>query len=112
MKGGDIMSKLKGLFKSRNSYTDFDSLPIMLNVSQLAAIMQISRAGAYNLINSEGFPKIIVGTKRVLVAKAALIQWLEEQKSKINGNTNSSINGGINHYGKTLKRTRDNKKTE
>ena len=47
------MSKLKRV------YTDFESLPLMLNIENIATVLRISRAGAYKLVNSEGFPKVI-----------------------------------------------------
>lgn len=36
------------------TYKSFDELPLMLNVVQVAAVLGISRAGAYELVHSEG----------------------------------------------------------
>lgn len=37
------------------TYKNYDELPLMLNVVQVAAVLGISRAGAYELVHSEGF---------------------------------------------------------
>ena len=38
------------------TYKNYDELPLMLNVVQVAAVLGISRAGAYELVHGEGFP--------------------------------------------------------
>ena len=40
------------------TYKNYDELPLMLNVVQVAAVLGISRAGAYELVHSEGFPTL------------------------------------------------------
>ena len=44
------------------TYKNYDELPLMLNVVQVAAVLGISRAGAYELVHSEGFPALKIGT--------------------------------------------------
>ena len=39
------------------TYKNYDELPLMLNVVQVAAVLGISRAGVYELVHSEGFPR-------------------------------------------------------
>ena len=70
------MTKLKKSVHS-NAFTDFDSLPLLLDVKDISKLMKISKAGAYNLINTKGFPKCLVG-KRVLVPKQKLIEWIND----------------------------------
>ena len=53
----------------------FNDLPDILDASQIASALRISRAGAYNLLNSEHFPTLHIG-RRKLVMKNDLIQWL------------------------------------
>lgn len=48
---------------------------------EVAAYLGISRTGAYNLMQAHGFPSFRIG-KRVLVTRAALEHWLEEQQRK------------------------------
>ncbi len=53
----------------------FDELPLMLNVVQVAAVLGISRAGAYELVHSEGFPALKIGS-RIVVPKDKLREWI------------------------------------
>ena len=43
------------------TYTSLDQLPITLRADELAAVLGISRAGAYTLMRSKGFPTIFIG---------------------------------------------------
>ena len=45
------------------TYKNYDELPLMLNVVQVAAVLGISRAGAYELVHSEGFPTLKIGSQ-------------------------------------------------
>ena len=60
------------------NYCSFDELPIMLSISQVATVLGISRAGAYELSHSKGFPALTIGT-RIVVPKNRLIAWVEER---------------------------------
>ena len=59
----------------------YDQLPLALNANQVAAVLGISRAGAYNLMRSEGFPTLFIG-KRMVVPKDKLLAWMNEQVGK------------------------------
>ena len=63
------------------NYTSYDQLPLALRAEDVAQILGISRAGAYTLLHSEGFPCIHIG-KRMLVQRDAFLRWLEEQRVK------------------------------
>lgn len=65
-------------------YTDWDLLPWGLSVQQVSQILGISRAGAYSLAHTEGFPCILVG-KRMIVPKDRLLRWVEEKLERKNG---------------------------
>ena len=54
----------------------YANLPDVLNASMLAETLSISRAGAYQLLNSEDFPTLQIG-KRKLVPKDKLIAWID-----------------------------------
>ncbi len=54
----------------------FDDLPDILDASQIASVLRISRAGAYNLLSSADFPTLHIG-RRKLVMKSDLITWLK-----------------------------------
>ena len=38
-----------------STYTSYDDLPLMLSVAEVAAVLGISRAGAYELARSNSF---------------------------------------------------------
>lgn len=58
------------------TYKNYDELPLMLNVVQVAAVLGISRAGAYELVHSEGFPTLKIGS-RIVVPKNKLREWID-----------------------------------
>ena len=64
---------------------NYENLPAVLNASQLAAALGISRAGAYQLLNTRTFPTLRIG-KRLLVPKDKLIDWIEQNTGGGNGN--------------------------
>ena len=66
----------KGTFKS------YEDLPLMLSVPEMAAVLGISRAGAYELARSEGFPALRIGT-RIVIPKDKLQEWVDRQIEKI-----------------------------
>ncbi len=47
---------------SRELFTD---LPEVLDARQIAATLRISRASAYNLLNSEDFPTLRIGRRNL-----------------------------------------------
>ena len=57
-------------------YKSYDELPLMLSVPEMAAILGISRAGAYELARSKGFPSLSIGS-RIVVPKDKFIAWVE-----------------------------------
>ena len=59
-------------------YKSYDELPLMLSVPEVAAVMGISRAGAYELARSENFPSLSIGS-RIIVPKDKFIAWIEAQ---------------------------------
>jgi excisionase family DNA binding protein len=62
-------------------YTNYDQLPIVLNADQLALALGISRANAYQLMHSKGFPTLRIG-KRMLVPKDKFLEWLDSKAEK------------------------------
>lgn len=63
---------------------NYDALPAVLNATQLATVLGISRAGAYQLLNTESFPTLRIG-KRMLVPKDKLIDWIEQNTGGVGG---------------------------
>lgn len=64
---------------------NYENLPAVLNANQLAAALGISRAGAYQLLNTRTFPTLRIG-KRLLVPKDKLIDWIEQNTGGGNAN--------------------------
>ena len=62
------------------TYTSYEQLPLALNADDVAAVLGISRANAYTLMRSKGFPTLIIG-KRMTVPKDKLLEWMDEQMS-------------------------------
>ena len=58
--------------------TSLDAMPVCLKVDDVAAALGISRAHAYDLTNSQGFPRLAIG-KRIVIPKTAFARWLEEK---------------------------------
>lgn len=60
------------------SYKTYDDLPLMLSVPDVAQVLRISRAGAYELARSRDFPSMKVGS-RIIIPKDKLLLWIEKQ---------------------------------
>ena len=56
----------------------FETMPDVMDAKQLAEALQISKAGAYNLLNSPDFPTLWIGGRK-LVMKHDLLEWLRSQ---------------------------------
>ena len=57
-----------------------NNLPPVLNAMQLASVLGISRAGAYNLLNSTDFPTLHVGGRK-MVASSKLLDWIDKNSN-------------------------------
>ena len=68
-----LRRKEKHLNKSK--YTNYNDLPLMLSVLDVASALGISRAGAYELVRSVGFPSLRIGS-RIVVPKEKFIDWI------------------------------------
>ena len=56
----------------------FETMPDVMDARQIAEALQISKAGAYNLLNDPDFPTLRIGGRK-LVMKADLMDWLKGQ---------------------------------
>ena len=64
-------------------FKNYDDLPLMLSVPDLTEALGISRAGAYELVKSEGFPALHIGN-RILIPKEELIVWIKDNIGRAN----------------------------
>ena len=58
-------------------YQSYEELPATLCVPDIADVLGISRAGAYDLVKTPGFPALHIGT-RILIPKDAFLGWIKE----------------------------------
>ena len=49
-----------------SKYKNFEDLPLILSVPEVGEVLGISRAGAYELVRSAGFPHIKIGNRIVV----------------------------------------------
>ena len=62
----------------KNNFTSYDQLPLALSAEEVAQVLGISRANAYALMHSKGFPTLKIG-KRMTVPMDKLMEWMEKQ---------------------------------
>ena len=65
----------------QSTYKSYAELPLMLSVPEVAAVLGISRAGAYDLARSRDFPSLNIGS-RIVVPKEKFIAWVEQKVSE------------------------------
>lgn len=59
-------------------FKNYDELPIMLSVNQVAKALGISRTSSYELVRSKGFPSMTIGS-RIVIPKEEFISWIKDQ---------------------------------
>ena len=64
-------------YSMRSQFTSYEQLPITLTADHIAAALGISRANAYILLRSDGFPTLHIG-KRMVVPKDRFLQWISD----------------------------------
>ena len=77
---GELPKSEEVIVMTREYYSN-DQLPCMLNADKIAKYLEISRAGAYELMHSEGFPLIRIG-KRMIVPRDKFLQWVDNQTAR------------------------------
>ena len=58
-----------------------ETMPDVMDAKLLAEALRISKAGAYNLLNSPDFPTLRIGGRK-LVMKQDLLEWLRSQTNR------------------------------
>lgn len=58
-----------------------ETMPDVMDAKQLADVLRISKAGAYNLLNSPDFPTLRIGGRK-LVIKQDLLDWLRSHTNE------------------------------
>ena len=62
----------------QKQYHSLEELPLMMNMTDVAAVLGISRAGAYKLAHDSYFPAFQIG-KRIVVSREKFIDLLNRQ---------------------------------
>lgn len=60
----------------------FETMPDVMDAKQIAEALQISKAGAYNLLNKPDFPTLHIGGRK-LVMKNDLVDWLRKHTNRM-----------------------------
>ena len=66
---------------NQKQYHSLEELPLMMNMTDVAAVLGISRTGAYKLAHSIDFPAFQIG-KRIVVSREKFIDWLNRQSEE------------------------------
>ena len=61
-----------------SKFKSYQDLTLTLTAPEVGEVLGISRAAAYELVRSQGFPRMKIGT-RILVPRDKFIQWIDEQ---------------------------------
>jgi excisionase family DNA binding protein len=60
-------------------YKSKEELPMFLTVMDVANLLGISRASAYELVREDNFPKLKIVQGRTIIPRDRLLEWLDEQ---------------------------------
>ena len=63
----------------KSIYKTKEEMPLFLTVLDLANLLGISRASAYELVRGENFPKLKIVQGRTIIPRDRLLEWLDEQ---------------------------------
>lgn len=57
---------------------NLDELPVMLRVEDVQNVLGVSRATAFNLVKTRGFPSIRCG-RRIIIPRDKFLAWIDNQ---------------------------------
>ena len=60
-------------------YKSKDEIPMFLTVMDVANLLGISCASAYELVREDNFPKLKIVQGRTIIPRDRLLEWLDEQ---------------------------------
>lgn len=63
----------------QSMYKSKEELPMFLTVMDVANLLGISHASAYELVREDNFPKLKIVQGRTIIPRDRLIEWLDEQ---------------------------------
>ena len=63
----------------KSMYKTKEEMPLFLTVMDVANLLGISRASAYELVRQENFPKLKIVQGRTIIPRDRLLEWLDEK---------------------------------
>ena len=63
----------------QSMYKSKEELPMFLTVMDVANLLGISRASAYELVREDNFPKLKIVQGRTIIPRDRLLEWLDQQ---------------------------------
>ena len=63
----------------KSIYKTKEEMPLFLTVMDVANLLGISRASAYELVRQENFPTLKIVQGRTIIPRDRLLEWLDEQ---------------------------------
>ena len=63
----------------QSMYKSKEELPMFLTMMDVANLLGISRASAYELVREDNFPKLKIVQGRTIIPRDRLLEWLDEQ---------------------------------
>ena len=63
----------------QSMYKSKEELPMFLTAMDVANLLGISRASAYELVREDNFPKLKIVQGRTIIPRDRLLEWLDEQ---------------------------------
>ena len=63
----------------QSMYKSKEELPMFLTVMDVANLLGISRASAYELVREDNFPKLKIVQGRTIIPRDRLFEWLDDQ---------------------------------
>ena len=73
MRKQEVNEMKQSMYKSR------EEMPMFLTVMDVANLLGISRASAYELVREDNFPKLKIVQGRTIIPRDRLLEWLDEQ---------------------------------
>lgn len=63
----------------QSMYKSREEMPMFLTVMDVANLLGIFRASAYELVREDNFPKLKIVQGRTIIPRDRLFEWLDEQ---------------------------------
>ena len=62
------------------TFKSIADVPMFMTVMDMAALLGVSRASAYELVKEKGFPKLNVVHGRIIIPRDRFFEWLDSRE--------------------------------